>query len=430
MDSLSVEVEGPRMNRTNRHVAIVGAGSLGLFTAYELNKRGVQVTVFDQNPADNLRNASWGNAGHIVPVMSVPLASYSNIKASMASVFQQNSFMRIPRRIDLKTLTFLMRFASKSSHRHWLNGLANLYRINRLAFDAFEDLQTQGIDVGFEYAPFVSSCTTQAAATTQLKDHIAAAQLGMDLEIELLSPEELHALEPLTIPTGKFGLELQNQGIVKPPQLLHNLVKTLTESGVQFLTAKVEAVEPTPSGDVLVKTTGRTPQVFHKAVLANGGWLSELARAHGVQVPVLSGFGYSLQVDVPSLPRGMLYFPEAKIATTRLGESLRVSSLLQIDAPNAKFDRRSQELLERNARQMLPTANWETQRELWHGGRPLSSDGLPLIGETRTKNVYVNGGHGMWGITLGPISGKLLAEAIVNERAEIDMPGFSARRKP
>lgn len=416
------------MSTTSLNVAVIGAGAVGLFTAYALASRGVEVVVYESEPMSRLRNASWGNAGHIIPVMSVPIASPANIKAAATGLLKKGSFIRVPTRVDGHTARFMCDFVRSSRRSTWLSGLVALHDLNSAALAEFELLQANGVDCGFERAPFVSAFETVAAARGQLADHVDAASAGASLPMELLSQQRLHQLEPLATAVGRFGLMLNDQGLVRPPLMMESLIAALVARGVRFVEASVSGISATPSGVVRLQLSGAPEAVHQKVVVSTGAWLDQLAATHGVRPKVLAGFGYSLQVDVPQLPQGMLYFPEAKIATTRLGESLRVSTLLQIDRPGAAFDAVSGRLLEANARRVLPMAHWHTAREQWHGGRPISSDGIPIIGETRTANVYVNGGHGMWGVTLGPVSGRLLAEALLAGRSDIAVPGFSARR--
>lgn len=416
------------MSASQLDVAVVGAGALGLFTAYSLARRGANVVIYEAEPFENLRNASWGNAGHIIPIMSVPIASPANIKAAATGIFKKGSFIRVPTQIDSHTAGFMLEFFKTSRRSKWLTGLAALHDLNARALAEFEEIQASGVDCGFERAPFVSAFETVDAARGQMADHVDATAAGASLSMDLLSKSRLHELEPLSRSVGQFGLMMNEQGLVQPPLMLDSLMGTLGSLGVRLVQDAVTEILPTSSGDVKLEFA-RLPSAIHqKVVVATGAWLDQLSSDHGVQPKVLAGFGYSLQVDVPSLPQGMLYFPEAKIATTRLGDSLRISTLLQIDKPGAAFDQKSGQLLENNARRVLPMAQWETVRNKWHGGRPISSDGIPIIGETRTANVYVNGGHGMWGVTLGPISGRLLAEAMLAEDPEISVPGFSARR--
>lgn len=417
---------------SEKAVAVVGAGAVGLFTAYELTKRGVDVTVYERQPIDGLRNASWGNAGHIVPVMSVPLTSVANIASVFKSVFQRNSFMVLPRTVSMRSVEFLGKFAMNSRQGKWLRSVGSLVHIDRLALSEFERVQDEGLALSFERAPFVSAFRTQHAAHAQISDLLQVTSRGLELDIALLDEAELVRREPLARARGRFGVVLENQGLVQPSVLMETLRAELSGKGVKFVSASVESVESVggeaPSFGVRVLTTSGTQSRFDQAVICSGAWLDDLAKVHGVGPRVLAGFGYSLRVDVPDLPQGMLYFPEAKIATTRMGDSLRISTLMQIDDPNGAFSPRGARRLEENARRVLPMAHWNSVREVWHGGRPISSDGMPIIGQTRTRNIYVNGGHGMWGVTLGPVSGRLLAEAMVEGRPDIDLAGFSATR--
>jgi D-amino-acid dehydrogenase len=131
-------------------------------------------------------------------------------------------------------------------------------------------------------------------------------------------------------------------------------------------------------------------------------------------MPVVAGVGYSMSVDVPHQTQGMLYFPEARLATTNYKNRLRISTFMQMtDVETPENPRRRQRLLDL-AKQVIPKANWDSVTDFWSGGRPLSGDGKPLIGQTRTKGVYVNSGHGMWGITLAPVSAKELTNLIVD----------------
>lgn len=411
------------------NIAIIGAGSLGLFTAFELAKQGYEVTVYERLPLEELRNASWGNAGHVVPIMSVPLSSRANIVAAVRGVIKKDSFMRLPKSLDMNTSRFLLEFVRNSGKKTELRGMRSLRLINELAIPQFEKLQDQGLVLGFERAPFVSAFQKPSALLEQVRDFAGICGAGSSVRFDLLDKEELHRVEPLSAAVGNLGLVLHDQGLVQPPLLIRSLLEALVDLNVQFKCQTVTAVKALPSGDITVESSDLSRSIHTKAIICSGAWMDELAREHGVGPQVLAGFGYSLSVAADDLPQGMLYFPEAKVATTRMGNELRISTLMQIDRPGAKFDSVRGAQLKRLGQRAVPSAHWETAKELWSGGRPISNDGLPMIGETHTKNVYVNGGHGMWGITLGPISGRLLAKAVMEGKPDIDLPGFSPRRR-
>ncbi|MCU4186601.1 FAD-binding oxidoreductase [Acidiferrimicrobium sp. IK] len=174
---------------------------------------------------------------------------------------------------------------------------------------------------------------------------------------------------------------------------------------------EVEAVERHGTG-LKVHCAGRTLGA-DAVVLASGALLSDLARPHGVRLPVHAGRGYSFTVDCDEPLQRPLYLPSARVAITPTAAGARVTGIMEFagadDPPvAARFA-----TIERGARPMLRGIDWASRANDWVGSRPLTADGIPLVGASRTKDVYVAGGHGMWGVTLGPLTGQLLAEQIV-----------------
>lgn len=408
-------------------VGVVGAGVVGLSTAHYLRSHGCDVTLYDAGDAHS-RPASWGNAGHVLPVMSVPVTNTKNITDAVTSLVKKNSFVTVPRDLSSDVLQFLAAFARNSTSRRWVRSLRAMAPLNARAIAEFESLERAGVDARLRHRDFVSAFGSPAAAQHQLHEMAAAAAAGLKVDVSLLSRQELVEREPLAAHVGRFGVVLKDQAMLEPPRLMRSLRAAIIAEGVAVRErSRVSTVAPQGSDRVQLVLADGSAAVHQKVVVATGAWLDELLEKHGVRTRVLAGFGYSAFVDADSLPQGMLYFPEAKIATTAMGQKLRISTLLQIDKPGGPYREESGARLLQTARTVLPGLRWETARDVWHGGRPLSATGRPVIGETASKNVYVNGGHGMWGVTLGPISGRLLADAIVEGRSEIEVPGFAAR---
>lgn len=408
-------------------VGVVGAGVVGLSTAHYLRSHGCDVTVYDAGDAHS-RPASWGNAGHVLPAMSVPVTNSKNISDAATSLIKKNSFVTVPRELSKEAVHFLAAFARNSTSRRWVRSLRAMAPLNARAIAEFESLERAGVDVGLRRRDFVSAFGSVTAAHHQLHEIAMAAAAGLEVDVSLLSRKELVEREPLAAHVGRFGVVLKNQAMLNPPLLLRSLRAAVIAEGVEVRElSRVSAVTSQGRDRVRLRLADGREAVHQKVVVATGAWLGELLARHRARTQVLAGFGYSAFVDGDSLPHGMLYFPEAKIATTVMGQRLRVSTLLQIDTPDGPFREESGARLLSTARTVLPGLRWESVRDLWHGGRPLSSTGRPVIGETASKNVYANGGHGMWGVTLGPISGRLLADAIVDGRPNIDVPGFAVR---
>jgi len=147
-------------------------------------------------------------------------------------------------------------------------------------------------------------------------------------------------------------------------------------------------------------------------VLATGAWLPRLAAAHGVRTPLVAGRGYSFSVRTERMPAGPTYFPAARVACTPLGDRLRITGTMEFGDVDDPLDVRRIDAVQRAVRPLLAGVDWSSRGDEWVGGRPVTADGRPLLGASATPGVYVAGGHGMWGITFGPLSGKLLAEQV------------------
>jgi D-amino-acid dehydrogenase len=184
------------------------------------------------------------------------------------------------------------------------------------------------------------------------------------------------------------------------------------DRGGQILTgASVRAMRQGPGG-FTVEMYGGEPVRGDAVVIATGAWLPELARQYGVKLQLRAGRGYSFSVPVSAPVPCPVYFPHERVACTPLGDRLRVAGTMEFRDVDAPLDLGRVDSIVRSATPLLSGVDWNDRHDVWVGGRPVTVDGLPLVGVTRNPKVYVAGGHGMWGITLGPITGKLLAEQI------------------
>ena len=172
---------------------------------------------------------------------------------------------------------------------------------------------------------------------------------------------------------------------------------------------------------------GETEQ-FDAIVIATGAWLGLLARDFGVKKVVQAGRGYSFSVAIDHVPNGPVYFPAARVACTPVGDRLRVAGMMEFRKPEAPLDRRRVKAIVEAARPLLAGADLDNRKDEWVGSRPCTSDGLPLIGVTANPRVFVAGGHGMWGITLGPVTGQLLAQQMATGLVPQELLPFSPTR--
>ena len=165
-------------------------------------------------------------------------------------------------------------------------------------------------------------------------------------------------------------------------------------------------------------------------VLATGAWRPGLARGTGVRVRVQPGRGYSFCVPARQLPAGPLYLPAQRLACTPMpGGGLRVAGVMEFQAPDAPLDRARPARMARELGELLVGVDPARRTREWVGARPCTPDGLPVIGPTRSPRIFVAGGHGMWGITLGPATGRLLAQTVLTGRLPPELAPFDPLRR-
>jgi D-amino-acid dehydrogenase len=426
-------------------VAIVGAGLLGLSTAWFLQARGVQVTVFER--ATVAAGASFGNAGWITPSLAAPLPEPAILRAGLRALVSPGSPLAIPLRADPALLAFLCRFARHCTTRRWQSAMTSLVPLSRAAIGAYEALADGGVQARTIEARPLLACYQSAAQRQGLLaelEHIRGC--GSRVEYGLLDGDGVQELEPALSGSVRAAIQLHGQRYIDPGAFASALADSVRRRGGAILEGTGVAAIGEDGDGVLLSHAGQESgaarprgesrparprgESRHDAVvLATGAWLGELARGAGVRTRVQSGRGYSFAVPLTVPACGPVYFPLARLACTPMpGGLLRVAGMMEFRRPGAPPDRRRFTLIADAVRPLLPGAQLDQRTDEWAGSRPCTPDGLPLIGATRSRRVFVAGGHGMWGITLGPVSGQLLAEAIVSGAHPPELAPFDPLR--
>jgi D-amino-acid dehydrogenase len=300
--------------------------------------------------------------------------------------------------------------------------------INEAALDAYDAQYEGGVAAESVRADIISAFRGAGEATGLLEEFNGVVGAGQPLDIELLTAEQVHALEPHLSSNVNFGVLLRGQRYVTPLPYVQALADSVRARGGEIVEdAPIESVERN-GGTLVARSQGREFRA-DAIVIANGAWLSHLASDHGVAVPVYAGRGYSftLPTDVPlTYP---VHFPSTRLALTPAGDRIRVVGVMEFADPDAPLAKARLKSMVRALKPLVSGIDVDDRRDDWVGPRPLTPDGMPLIGSTATSGVYVAGGHGMWGMTLGPVTGKLLAEAIVTGTPATELLPFSPLRR-
>ncbi|KID32147.1 glycine/D-amino acid oxidase, deaminating [Prauserella sp. Am3] len=409
-----------------RTAVVVGAGVVGLSTAWFLQERGVDVTVVDR--AGVAAGASWGNAGWVSPGLALPLNDPGVLRYGLRSFFDPAAPLHVPARIDPALWRFLLRFAARCTEQGWDRVARANATLNVESLAAYDDLAAGGVATHAMQAPVTAVFEThrQADALVDEFDRLAAA--GQDVSFQHLPADELRDWLPQASDRLGEGVRIDGQRHVDPGAFVGALAEAVRARGGEIRSG-FDVVDVRSHGRaVTVRSATSTTVSAHAVVLAHGAWFTRLGRRFGVRVPVRAGRGYSFTVPTDEPVPGPVYLPEIRVACTPYQGALRVAGTMEFRRPDEELDPARIRAIVDSARPLLTGVRWEDRRDEWVGARPVTHDGKPLIGATNAPGVYVAAGHGMWGLTQGPLTGRLLAEHIVTGKRPDALADFDPLR--
>jgi D-amino-acid dehydrogenase len=408
---------------------VIGGGITGLCSAWYLRKSGWDVTVLERS--DLKDNCSYGNLGMIVPSHFVPLAAPGIVLQGIKWMFDSSSPFYIKPSLNPQLLSWAWQFMRSATQSNVEHAAPYLRDLNVYSKQLYEALALEpGFDFALEKKGILMYFKTQKVAEEEV--HLGEKARRMGLDVEALDPAAISALEP--------GLELDVLGAVHyrcdahlyPNRLMPQLIEALGRAGVQFVTgspvlrierqgSKIKAVH-TPSG----------PYVADRYVLTGGSWLPGLAALAGVTIPLVPGKGYSFTLDQPEQ---LLNIPailcEARVAVTPMAGKMRYGGTMEIAPVNNTIRMNRVEAIVSSVSRYFPGIRLDVpeRKDIWYGFRPCSPDGLPYIGLAKgTENLLVAGGHSMMGLSLGPATGKIIADMATGRTPEVPVDAFRADR--
>jgi D-amino-acid dehydrogenase len=414
----------------NKEILIIGGGVIGLSAAYYCAQRGHRVTVVERN-AEAHGNCSSGNAGMIVPSHFVPLAAPGMVALGLKWMWNPESPFYIRPRLNWELLSWGLNFWRAATPEHVQRSaplLRDLSLASRACFEELESLPDG--DFGLVKKGLVMICKTQHALDEESRFAARANELGVPAQV--LNAEELARLDPDITMDAAGGVYFPKDCHLLPEQFLAKLRQHAVAAGVtlQWNTEVTGFVRRGPR--LTAVRTGRADVQADEIVLAGGAWSPLLGRQLGLNIPIQAGKGYSLTLEKPrQLPQICAIFSEARVAITPMAGKLRFGGTMEIAGLNEDINPRRIQGIIKNVPKYYPAF---TPRDFegitpWCGLRPCSPDGLPYLGRTRRfTNLTVACGHAMMGLSLGPITGRLVAEMLSGEKPSFDVQFLSPDR--
>lgn len=387
---------------------VIGAGMVGLAAAWHLQEHGAEVTVIDRTGV--AAGSSWGNAGYLAPGKAIPLADPSLWTYAPKAIFNPDAALRVPFRVDLKLWSFLARIASRGTQKAWDRTMAALTPIDQIALEGFDELADGGVTAETHSRPFVIGFTQEAHSKGFLREIEGVVRHGQEVPLERL--DNVQELAPQLSCRVAVSYRLEGQRFTEPGPFVEALAESFVSRGGQILSGlEVRSVDGGQRPTVTVHDG--TKLSADSVVIATGAWMPSLARRLGVRTMVQAGRGYSFSVDTDVPVNHPVYLPHQRLACTPYQGRFRIAGTMEFRRPDEPLQRRRIQAIVNEARGLMTGVNLDKRHDEWVGSRPVTPDGLPLVGATRAPGVYVAGGHGMWGFVLGPATGKLLAQLIM-----------------
>ena len=410
-------------------VTVIGAGLIGLTSAYFLRRRGHDVTVIDRQSGPG-RETSFANGGLLTPSMAEPWNTPGCWRVLLRALVSPDSSLRL--RLDALPgmtgwgLAFLRNSGKERFSKH---ALINL-RFALYSLRVLESLREQ-TGIAYTRAGTGSLRIFRDPASLDAAWAAAARRLEEGLTARRLSRSEVVALEPALEPISSRlagGIHYADDETGDAHQFCLALTDQLRVLGVELLFDTCVRSLEMASGRLAAVVTDRGRLLADRYVVAAGSHTGPLLNRIGVSVPVQPAKGYSVTfangARVSSL-RIPVVDDELHAVVVPVGDALRVAGTAEFAGYDLTLSNGSVQSLLKLVRQVLPEVDLDfSSAQPWCGLRPMSARGNPVIGPTRIDNVFVNTGHGHLGWTLAAGSGQLLADWVDGTPPAVDPTPF------
>jgi D-amino-acid dehydrogenase len=413
-------------------VIVLGAGVIGVTTAYYLARQGAEVVVIDRQRGPGMET-SFANAGELSYGMSSPWAAPGILMKALKWLFMRHRPLFIWPLISPTMWKWCLQLLMNCNETSYALNKSRMVRVSNYSRDALTELMEE-VTIDFDQR---DQGTLQLFRTEKQVKAAKADQAVLDQfnsPYEVLDRDGCIAAEPgLRHVADKFvgGLRLMADRTGDCRAFTQALSEKAAELGVEFHYNVVINRFVSEQGKIIGVETEQGLETADRYVCALGPYAPILLKTIGINLPIYPIKGYSITLpvtDPDAAPQSTIMDETHKVAITRLGDRIRVAGQAEIIGYSKRLGGHATDTVRHVVSDLFPKGGDVSKAEGWTGLRPMTPDGTPVIGPTRYDNLFLNTGHGTLGWTMSCGSARAVADLIVGKKPEIEMDGLTAGR--
>jgi D-amino-acid dehydrogenase len=406
------------------HTVVIGGGVIGISTAYYLARRGQRVTLLEQG--ELCSGSSQGNAGQVTPG-HLPLPQPGSLVRNLRWLLNSKSPLYVAPRLDLGLFRWLWRFQRACNPSHLRKATEVLCRLGAASSELFDELRDQ-LAIAYQEPGRMEVCRGPRSFAAACEEADLLEEFGF--ESKRLRGPEVSDFEPALQTDVAGAVYYPRSGYCNPETFVFGMAKAAEQLGVKLLTNRPVSDFHLEHGRVTAVAAGDERWEADAFALTCGAWAPQLAGQLDLKLPVQPGKGYHLDVERPErCPQYPVVLMEERIFVSPLNGFLRLAGTMEFSGFNLQPRPQRLQMLAEGGGRYFPEVPQATVHSRWCHLRPMTPDGLPILGRVpKAGNVWIATGHGMLGFTQGPVTGKLIADWILDGRASLDLSACRPER--
>ena len=409
-----------------RDAVIVGAGIIGVCVARYMQMAGLKVTLIDRDDIGD--GCSYGNAGVLCTFAAQPAATPDVWKKLPGWILDPLGPVSLKLGHLPALLPWLKKFAQAAQPQHQQPIGDAMLTLNNPSVDLFRQLLAGSghegliVDSGYVFA-------TRKAASLQIDSAVWRARAERGTPLSVLDAGELRELEPAISSDFQRAIVQGGHGrVTNPGRLVKVIAEMVLADGGEFIRADVMKAAPRAGGGAWLETTQGGIET-DRLVISAGAWSGQLVQQFGIDVPLQGERGYHMEFANPGVVvNNAVHDADRKFVMSSMEGGVRCAGTSEFNSLTAKPDWRRARIMKKLGKAVFPQLNVDEGSE-WMGHRPALPDSVPIIGPVPGhENVILAFGHGTYGLTGAPMTGRLVAGLATDERHNIDMQPYRLDR--